>query len=185
MMRFDYLHDAPPDIVERIAGFRVPAELRTPFAALLTACLVVLAWWSLERHWIAEAMREEAVATSRLEQSRAAFDATRLNRANVEQLLALDRSLRQIRLSGAMLSAQLADIGNHVPRQAWLTSIDRADGGFELQGRAAGLSVLSKTVADLMSSKIAFSLALVHAATEERSNGALIAFTLRVTGKKT
>lgn len=184
MMRFNYLNDAPPDIIERIQGLRIAPELRTPLAAVITACLVVLSWWSLERYWIREALREEAVATARLQQSRAAFAATKLIRSDVDALLALDRRLRDIRLSGSLLSARLADIGNHVPRRAWLTSIARADGGFELKGRAEGLSVLSQTVADLMSSHAAYSPTLMHAGKEDRSNGGLIGFTVQVTEKR-
>ena len=177
-MRFNYLCDAPPELVERLRGVRVSAQLRTPLSATATALFVVCAWWFLERHWISEAAREEAIAAVRLEQSRAAFASTKLVRADVDQLLALDARLRRIRLSGSVLSHRLADVGNHVPTRAWLTSIARTSDGLELHGRAEGLNVLSETVADLMSSKAAASPTLVRAVREDRETG-VINFTIR------
>ena len=118
------------------------------------------------------------MASLRLEQSRAAFAATKVVRTDVDRLLALDTRLRQIRLSGSVLSHRLADVGNHVPARAWLTSIARTNDGLELHGRAEGLNVLSQTVADLMSSKAAASPTLVRAVREERQN-AVITFTIR------
>ncbi len=179
-MRFNYLRDAPPELIEQLRALRISPELRSPLSAVATAIVVVFAWWSLERHWMSEAMREEARAAIRLQQSRAAFAATKLVRADVDRLLSLDARLRAIRLSGSVLSHRLADVGNHVPTQAWLTSIVRTNDGLELHGRAEGLNVLSKTVAGLMSSKAAASPTLVRAVREDRSSG-VIDFTIRAT----
>jgi Tfp pilus assembly protein PilN len=172
-MRFNYLKDAPPAPVEHLRGLRIPREFRTPVAAIATAAIVVCAWSFLEHHWITEAAREEALATVRLEESREAFAATKLVRSDVDQLLALDGRLRRIRLSGSVLSHRLADIGNHVPAQAWLTSIARSSDGVELHGQAEGLNVLSDTIADLMSSKAAGAPTLVRAVRDDRSSSVL------------
>lgn len=177
-MRFNYLRDTSPELVEQVRALRVPAALQVPLSALFTAVVVVTAWWFLEGHWISEAAREEAIASIRLEQSRQAFAATKLVRSDVDELLALDARLRRIRLSGSVLSYRLADIGNHVPHEAWLTSIARTGESLELRGRAKGLHVLSATVADLMSSNAASSPTLVRAAREERA-ASLIDFTIR------
>lgn len=183
IVRFNYLRDASPDLVEQIRAFRVPPQLRFPFVSLFTAVVVVTTWWFLESHWVSEAAREEAIASTRLEQSRQEFTATKLVRSDVDDLLALDARLRRIRLSGSFLSARLADIANHVPHEAWLTSIARTDDGLELQGRAKGLHVLSATVADLMSSSAASSPTLVRAVREERVTP-LIHFTIRSEERK-
>lgn len=182
-MRFNYLRDASPDIVEQVRAVRVPQQLQFPLTALFTAVIVVTAWWFLESHWVSEAAREEAIASARLEQSRQEFTATKLVRSDVDELLALDARLRGIRLSGSELSGRLADIANHVPHEAWLTSIARTDDGLELHGRAKGLHVLSATVADLMSSSAASSPTLVRAVREERATP-LINFTLRSEERK-
>lgn len=177
-MRFNYLRDASPDLVEQMRALRVPADLHVPLSALVTAVMVVTAWWLLESHWVFEAAREEAIASARLAQSRQEFAATTLVRSDVDELLALDAQLRRIRLSGSILSGRLADIANHVPREAWLTSIARTDDGIELHGSANGLHVLSATVADLMSSSAASSPTLVRAVREERTTP-VISFTIR------
>lgn len=177
-MQFNYLNDSPPELIEQVLGLRIPTQLRTPLGALLTSIIVVSSWWMLERHWVAEATREEASASIRLDQSRAAFAATKLVRSDVDQLLTLDGRLRRIRLSGSVLSHRVADIGNHVPARAWLTSIARSSDGLELRGRAEGLNVLSATVADLMSSRSASSPTLIRAIRDDRETG-VINFTIR------
>ncbi len=182
-MRFNYLYDAPPDLIEHMRAIRLPRELRTPLSALITAIAVVVAWWFLERHWVSQAAREEAVAALRLQQSRQAFDATKLVRADIQQLLMLDTRLREIRLSGSALADRLADLGNHVPHQAWLTSVARTEDGVELLGRAEGLHVLSATVADLMSSTAASSPTLIRAVRDERTT-AIISFTIHAEERK-
>lgn len=182
MMRFNFLNDAPPEFVERARNIRIAAELRTPLSALLTAVLVVLTWWGLENYWLSSAQREEALAEVRLTESQADLAATKLVRTNVDDMLALDRRLRDIRLSGSILASRLSDIGNHVPEHAWLTSISNLPDGLEIAGKADGLAALSQTVTDLMSSKTAASPTLVRAAKDDRGKN-LIAFTVQVEKK--
>ena len=179
MRRFNFLHDAPPDVIDRLRALRVTDELRTPLLALVTSILVVFAWYGLERYWLASAEHEEVLATTRLAESRADLATTKLVRADVDQLLALDRRLRDIRLSGTSLAENLSDIGNHVPAHAWLTSISNVQDGLEISGRADSLISLSETVADLLSSRTAMSPTLVRASKDDRAKN-LVAFTVQV-----
>lgn len=182
MNRFDFLKDAPPDYVDRARNLRIPEDARTPLMALVAAIVVVFTWWGLERYWLVNALHEEALAEARVTESRADLVATNLIRANLEQMLRLDQQLRDIRMSGSELAALLTDIGNHVPKRAWLTSITNAPDGFEIAGKADGLLALSQTVSGLMKSSTASSPQLVRASEEERGNK-IIAFTVRVVKK--
>ena len=170
-MRFNFLNDAPPDILDRLRNTRVPVEMRTPLSALATAVFVVLSWWGLERYWLSDAQREERVASSRLLESRADLAATKVARAGIDQLLSIDRRLRDVRISGSVLGAALSDIANHVPRHAWLTSLSDTHDGVEIMGRADGIGSLSQTIADLMSSRTAASPNLVRATRDEQAKG--------------
>lgn len=182
MNRFDFLKDGPPDIIDRARSVRVPEEARTPLMALATAVVVVSMWWGLERYWLASAMHEESLAQARLADSRADLAATKLIRTDVEQMLALDHQLRDIRLSGSTLAKRFTDIGNHVPRHAWLTSISTNTDGFEIAGKADGLFALSETVSDLMRSSTAAAPRLMRASKDERGRN-LIAFTVQTEKK--
>ncbi|HTZ55228.1 MAG TPA: PilN domain-containing protein [Candidatus Acidoferrum sp.] len=182
-MRFNYLRDSVPEAFEYLRPSRIPEPLRTPLAALLTATLVVAVWWVIEQVQLAQARHELQTQSFRLAASKAALTELKLRKTHIEALLAVDLRLREIRRSGATLSSGLADIANHVPARAWLTSIARVNDGIEIDGQAEGLDGLSDTVADLMSSSTAKSPDLIRASKEDRyrANG-LVAFEMRVGG---
>jgi Tfp pilus assembly protein PilN len=180
-MRFNYLRDSAPDAFEYLRPSRIPEPLRTPLAALLTATVVVALWWVIEQVLLSQARAELQTQTFRLAASKAALAELKLRKTHIEDLLAVDSRLREIRRSGAALSSGLADIANHVPMRAWLTSIARVNDGIEIDGQADGLDGLSDTVADLMSSSTAKSPNLIRASKDERYRvGGLIAFAMRV-----
>jgi Tfp pilus assembly protein PilN len=180
-MRFNYLRDSAPEVFEHLRPGRIPEPLRTPLAALVTIALVVGVWWVIEQILLGQAQGELQAQTLRVNTSKVALSELKLRRTRVEELLAIDTRLRKIRRSGAVLSSGLADIANHVPARAWLTSIARVDTGLQIDGRAEGLDGLSDTVADLMSSSTAASPNLVRAIKEERDrSGTIVAFEVRV-----
>jgi len=180
-MRFDYVHDGRPDALERLRPSRIPEQLRTPLAALLTTAIVVCAWWGIEQFLLAQARDDVKEQSFRLTVSAAALSQAKIRQTRVETLLVIDSRLREIRRSGAALASGLADIANHVPNRAWLTSIARVDDGLEIDGRAEGLDGLSETLADLMSSSHVASPDLVRASKEDGDRtGRLIAFVVRV-----
>lgn len=181
MTRFNYLRDSAPQAFEYLRPSRIPEPLRTPLAALLTVTLVVAVWWAIEQVLLSQARAELQAQTFRLAASKAALIELKLRKTRVEELLAVDARLREIRTSGATLSRGLADIANHVPARAWLTNIARVSDGLEIDGQADGLDGLSETIADLMSSSTANSPSLVRASKDERYPvGGLIAFVMRV-----
>jgi Tfp pilus assembly protein PilN len=179
--RFNYLRDSAPEAFEFLRPSRIPEPLRTPLAALLTVTLVVAVWWAIEQVLLSQARTELQAQTFRLAASKAALAELKLRKTLVEELLAVDSRLREIRRSGATLSSGLADIANHVPASAWLTSIARVNDGIEIDGQADGLDGLSDTIADLMSSSTVKSPNLVRASKDDRYRvGGLIAFVMRV-----
>ena len=184
MTRFDYLRDAPPVFIERLHPSRLAEELRTPLAALATTAIVILVWWGIETMQIAQARTELAMQRARAIASRTDLAQARVQRAHLADLIALDKRIREIRRSGTTLARRLADIANHIPDRAWLTSISRADQGVEIEGNAIGLDGLSETLASLMSSSTAASPALVRAARSDRpSMQDVISFELRAEGR--
>lgn len=179
MTRFNFLRDSTPEAFEYLRPSRIAEPLRTPLAALLTVTLVVAMWWLIEQVLLSQARSELQVQTFRLAASKAALAELKLRKTHIEELLAVDARLREIRKSGTMLSSSLADIANHVPARAWLTSIVRVNDGIEIEGQADGLDGLSDTVADLMSSSTAKSPNLIRASKDERYRS-LIAFVMDV-----
>jgi hypothetical protein len=174
-MRFDYLHDAPPDFVDRLRSFRFPPALRWPLAVLSTIVFTSLGAYGIFSLAIASARATEAQALARYESSKAAVARARLERAHIAELLVLDARLREIRDSGSTVSTRLADIANHVPPHAWLTSLSRTASGISLSGKSTGLPALSATIASLLTSKTVTAPTLVRAGKDERdhSNGVL------------
>jgi Tfp pilus assembly protein PilN len=180
-MRFDYLRDSAPEAFEYLRPSRIPETLRTPLAAFATVVVIVGVWWIVEQLLLAQARGELQAQSLRLSASRVGLHELKLRKTRLEQLISIDTRLREIRRSGAVLASRLADIANHVPDRAWLTSIARVDGGLQIDGNAEGLDGLSDTVADLMSSSNAASPSLIHASKEDRDrSGRIIAFEVRV-----
>ncbi len=181
VVRFNYLRDSAPDAFEYLRPGRIPEPLRTPLAALATIVLVVGVWCAIEQMLLGQARDELQLQTLRLDASKAELSELKLRRTRVEELLAIDLRLREIRRSGAALSSRLADIANHVPARAWLTSIAHVDTGIQIDGNAEGLDGLSDTVADMMSSSSAGSPDLIRASKEDRDrSGVIISFEVRV-----
>ena len=179
-MRFNYLRDGAPDAFECLRPSRIPEPLRTPLAALATVVIIVGVWWIIEQLLLTGARNELQTQSLRLDASRVALRELRLHKARVQELLSIDGRLREIRRSGAVVSSRLADIANHIPSRAWLTSIARVDSGLQIDGSVEGLEGLSETVAALMSSSNA-APDLIRASTEDGDrSAAIIGFEVRV-----
>lgn len=168
-MRFNYLHDSVPDTIDRLRSMRIPEYLQWPAWTCATVLVAIGAASLILQVENATAQTELANAQTRLVQSKRDLANVRLQHTHVEELLALDTRLREIHLSGSTLSVKLADIANHVPSHAWLTALSRTATGISISGRAQGLSVLSDTFADLMSSKTVESPTLIRASKEDHA----------------
>jgi len=181
MMRFNYLRDGAPEALEHLRPARIPEQLRTPLAALVTVVIIVGVWWVVEQLLVAQAGDELHAQSLRLKASQVALRELNLRRTHVQQLLSIDRRLREIRRSGAVVSGRLADIANHVPTRAWLTSIAAVEGGLQIDGSAEGLDGLSETVADLMASSTGASPDVIRANKDDYDrSGSIVSFEMRV-----
>lgn len=182
VIRFDYLRNRAPDALDWFRSREIARPLQAPLAAVATALLVVLAAFGIETYRADQARSVERLAQMRVEQSRADLAKTTLERTDIDALLALDRRLRGIRLSGSLLAQRLADIANHVPGRAWLSGISPTSNGISISGHAEDLGALSETIADLMSSKTVRSPSLVRAGKDDLSQGKpdLLSFEMRV-----
>lgn len=155
--------------MERLRARPIPQEVRTPFAALLTSLFVVSVWWGAQTLQIRQAEDELATQRERALASRADLAQARVRRSKVEELIALDRRIRGIRRSGAVLASRVADLANHIPDRTWLTSIAHAEHGAEIDGETLDVDGLSQTLASLLSSSATSAPSLIQAGRDERA----------------
>lgn len=180
-MRFNYLSDTPPDIVERLRSIHAKPHLRLPLAACLTVLVIITAWSQLERRWVERALQEDRAATLRLQQARDELSALNLARGDTERLLNIDRRLRAVRTSGLKIAAGLARVANALPAGAWLTELSRAKGGgFVLRGRARDVDVLTRAATAFSLRTSGARNASVRATRSDENDTALVDFTVRV-----
>ncbi|MDE2482414.1 MAG: hypothetical protein KGN02_09520 [bacterium] len=170
-MRFDFVHDAPWRWLELARSLRLPERLKTPLCALATATVVVSAWAVLEHSWIDRASDAATRARVRFEQSRLAVARARLERVDVERMIALDRTMREIRASGGRIADRIADVGNHLVARAWLTSFDTSREATSLEGAALDFEALRDAAHTFAAEPgIAGSLHLARAAEDARGD---------------
>lgn len=149
-MRFDFLHDPRPILLERALSIRLPHAiyLQTVVAAALSAAIVIAA--GVETLRVRAARAEEIRAQRQFEKTRDALSAVRLQWQQVDQLAVRDRRLREIRLSGSQIAVRIARMGNAFPRRAWATSLSATSSGYVLKARAEDLSASSQVLASLL-----------------------------------
>lgn len=177
MTRFDFLHDAEPDVFARIRSLRVAKPLHWPLAVLLTVMLTHATAGVLLNRAVASAEATEREAEHRFDASRSAVASVHLQRVRLNELIALDVRLRQIRRSGNRASASLAAVANDVPAHVWLTTLSRTPAGFEIVGRSSGLPALGATMSRLVTNPTLADPTLIRADSEQQ--GRTIAFDIK------
>ncbi len=150
MIRFDFLHDPTPAFVDSLRRVRLPRRL---YPAALAGAAVVAALAAADG---AEVFREHAAqaleqrAETRFERSRIALTHARLHWQHLDQLIALDRRLREIRISGSIAARRIARVGNAFPQRAWVTSMAAgAMPAYDVKGFADGLTSVEDLLANL------------------------------------
>ena len=149
-MRFDFMHDARPEIVEALLHPRVPARFHALCAAVAILAAAALSAAGIEQWRAASALGIEARAQQRFEASKIELDRVAQQTSELETLVARDRALRRIRVSGSVIAAKLARLGNLIPRHAWVTSMSAQSDGYALRGRANDFGSLATLLARLI-----------------------------------
>jgi Tfp pilus assembly protein PilN len=167
-VRFDYLHSARAVMLQRMLEIRVPERFHGALFAVGAAVAVIAGAWCIEAYRLREALKVQAVYEQRYDEMQARLKQANVYYDRVRAIVALDRHVRQIAVSGDTDARTLAEIANRLPQHAWLTGISHDGSGMALQGHAKDLSVLSGVMRGLMRAKQLRSPTLVTASSEKQ-----------------
>ncbi|HEY9085239.1 MAG TPA: hypothetical protein VIN40_04785 [Candidatus Tyrphobacter sp.] len=145
-MRFNYLRDAPPEVIERLRALCATTQVRGLLSFLATAAGVLVCAGSLEAMHLRAARVALADAQVRLDRSSIAVAALDAQARRLRAWMVLDRRLRDIRTSGAGAAMRLTLLADRLPARMWLTSMATASDGYELDGRALGLAQVGRAL---------------------------------------
>jgi hypothetical protein len=183
-VRFDFLHDPLPELVQRLRTLRLPPGLYTGAIACATVVCAILLVSGIE------ALREhgarvlEARADARFEASRAALHQAKLQSEELEALVERDRRLRAIRLSGSLAAARIARTGNSFPAQARLISIASDASGYYVKGDADNLSAIEALVKNLLTDKAVGRPRQLRVTRVDRGMSQQLEFEMRLVGSE-
>ncbi len=149
MISFDYLRSARPDLLVRIMEFRIPSRLQSGVAAVIVATAFVGGAWGIESCRLAAALNVEAEYRQNFERSRADVARADVYFDRVKNLVALDKRLRDVVLSGNVTARRLAQIGNALPSTVWLSSISHDGQGLSIEGTAPDMATVGRVLSDL------------------------------------
>ncbi|HVA34431.1 MAG TPA: hypothetical protein VNG31_09800, partial [Candidatus Baltobacteraceae bacterium] len=169
MNRFDYLHDALPEVVEAVRSMRLPRRYYGVVTALMALCTILVGGTAIERVQVDAALAEQHRAQIEFDRSRSVLQSMQLHWNELDALIARDRRLRDIRLSGPRIASRLARMGNALPERAWLTSMTTLADSYALQGRATDLHVFGSLVGDLLRDPAILRPHLVRVSRDDRS----------------
>lgn len=178
-MRFDYLHDAVPDGLRELRALRLPRRLHTIAAALLTTAVVVAFGSGIETIRLAQARALESQLQLRFDTTRGKLQSAQLAWQQLDELIARDRRLRDIRLSGTVVAQRLVRIGNVFPKRAWLTSMSAAASTYTLKGYALDLPVFANALQGLVNSAQIGQPKSIRISRDDRARNGVLAFEVR------
>jgi hypothetical protein len=154
-MTFDYLRDAPPEVFDRAKSLCADANLRGIAGFLAASAFAIAMSWMLEAVHLHEARTMVQRAQEQLDRSTVAAVRVNAEIRSLHVLLALDKRLRDIKLSPVRTANELADLAQRVPARTWLVTLSSTSSGFELSGRAVGLGPVGKALAALRGDLVA------------------------------
>lgn len=179
-MQFDYLHAARAGWILALQRFAIPAHLLAASYALAASAAVVCGAAAIERSRCHEAQRIEMAYRLRYERSARAVQAAHIYSKRVASLLAFDDEVRGIVASGDINAERLADLADHLPRHAWLTSLSLDSEGMVLEGRASDFETLGRVVDALMHARRARNPVLTGAKIVSTSRQTAIDYGIRL-----
>lgn len=154
MIRFDYLHDPPSRLWGTVRSVRLPRRFHNVVAALAAVAVLAGGAAAIERGRVREAQGVRALAQARFERSRADLERFRLQWREIDALIAEDRRLREIRLSGPRVAARVAAIGDYFSGGVTLDSVRASGEQYEVKGKAPTIDEVSGVLSRIVASTV-------------------------------
>jgi Tfp pilus assembly protein PilN len=123
----------------------------SPAVVAFTASVALLALlWGVEEVRLHAAQRDGAAYAEQLAASALNVARVRAIEREVQRLRGLRDRVAAIQQSGTVRAGEIAALGNHLPAEAWLTSLHADRTALMLEGRSARLSAVGTTIAALV-----------------------------------
>ena len=149
-MRFNFLRDAASPLAFEVASVRFPRRLYVQAVIGLTLIAALGATGGIEALRLRAATEIERRAQQRFDGTRDELAGARLEWQQLDGLMARDRRLRELHLSGADIAVRIARVGNAFPSRAWATTLSADTNGFTLKGRAQDVAAASAALASVL-----------------------------------
>ncbi|BDE06387.1 hypothetical protein WPS_16630 [Vulcanimicrobium alpinum] len=128
-----------------------PARLRGPLAALAGAVVLVCACGGVQGLRLRAAQADGALYAAELARAERDVASVRVLQRDVERLRGVAARIVRVRASGARRASEIAALGNHLPADAWLTSLRVERTVVAVEGRGARLSAVGTAMTSLTS----------------------------------
>lgn len=174
MIRFDYLHDPPSPLWSAIRAARLPRRFHNVVAAFAAVAVLVGGAGAIERGRLEDAQRVRAEAQARFERSRAELERFRLQWHQIDDLIAEDRRLREIRLSGSRVAGRLAAVGDVFSNGVSIDSLRTTGDEYAVKGKAPNIDAISGVLSSIVANAALPHPGIVRIA---KDSGALAGFT--------
>lgn len=129
MIRFSYQQTRYRRLLAGTPAATLVAALRVPVAVIVTAALVVVAAWSLQTHRVAALDAQLADLQARIAATAADDARTKRLTADIAHLDAVQTRIASARRDVLEATNAIAEIGNGLPPQTWLTGVGSSPAG--------------------------------------------------------
>jgi hypothetical protein len=174
VIRFDYLHDPPSPLWGAFRTARLPRRFHNVSAALAAVAVLVGGAAAIERGRVEEAQHIRDQAQNRFERSRADLDRFRLQWHQINDLIAEDRRLREIRLSGSRIAKRLAEVGDEFSHGVSIDSLRTTGEEYAVKGKAPSINAVSDVLSSIVGNATLSHPGIVRI---EKDSGTLAGFT--------
>jgi hypothetical protein len=143
-MRFDFLHDETSPAL-KIFRNGIGAPVQGLLYGVLTAALLLVAFYGLAALRVRSAEELNSRAQARLQSSQVALSNARVAWADVRALTLQAQRLRELRLSGSLAVLRLAKIGDTLPSAVWLESYSAGGSDYDIRAETERFEDLART----------------------------------------
>jgi Tfp pilus assembly protein PilN len=149
-MRFNFLRDPAPAFALDVRSWRLPRRLYVQAVIGVTLIGAIAALGGIDALRLRSAAQIERRAQLRFDATRDELAAARLRWQQLDDLMARDRRLRALHLSGAGIAVRIARVGNAFPPGTWATTLSADSNGFAFKGRAEDVRAASTALAKVL-----------------------------------